>query len=119
MQHRTIPPTLNLVPLALALGLAIALPAKADPAGPGCWVFHATTQAWEQDDAIDKTQGAEHGDRNSTCFADASAYGALNTARGPQSSSVGYNHTELPKQISADSRVGLESILSYDCRRVA
>src|SRR3546814_11849077 len=71
MQHRTIPHTLNLVPLALALGLAIALPAKADPAGPGCWVFNATTQAWEQADAIDKTHGAEHGDRNSTSFADA------------------------------------------------
>src|SRR3546814_19093757 len=73
MQHRTIPHTLNLVPLALALGLAIALPAKADPAGPGCWVFNATNQAWEPDDAIDKTHGAEHGDRNRPCFADASA----------------------------------------------
>src|SRR3546814_12403728 len=75
MQHRTIPHTLNLVPLALALGLALALPAKADPAGPGCWVFNATTQAWEPDDAIDKTQGAAHCHRNSPCFAEASAYG--------------------------------------------
>src|SRR3546814_19826145 len=44
------------------------------------------------DDAIDKTQGAEHGDRNSTCFADASAYGALNNASGAQSSAFGYNN---------------------------
>src|SRR3546814_9124246 len=39
MQHRII----KLAPLALALGLAIALPAQADPAGPGCWTFNDTT----------------------------------------------------------------------------
>src|SRR3546814_8738228 len=93
MQHRTIPHTLKLVPLALALGLAIALPAQADPAGPNCWTFDTTAQAWVQDATIDKTQGAEHGNRNSTCLADANAYGTLNNASGGQSSERSEEHT--------------------------
>ena len=38
-----IPNGLKLVPLALALGLAIAGPAKADPNGPNCWVLDPAT----------------------------------------------------------------------------
>src|SRR3546814_8479936 len=73
MQHRII----KLAPLALALGLAIALPAQADPAGPGCWTFNDTTGEWEQDNAnaTNRTEGSEHSEANSTCVADASAYG--------------------------------------------
>src|SRR3546814_1095955 len=62
MQHRII----KLAPLALALGLAIALPAQADPAGPGCWTFNDTTGEWEQDNAnaTNRTEGSEHGERS-------------------------------------------------------
>src|SRR3546814_11170302 len=64
MQHRII----KLAPLALALGLAIALPAQADPAGPGCWTFNDTTSEWEQDNAnaTNRTEGSEHGEANNT-----------------------------------------------------
>src|SRR3546814_17796013 len=87
MQHRII----KLAPLALALGLAIALPAQADPAGPGCWTFNDTTGEWEQDNAnaTNRTEGSEHGEANSTCVADASAYGEGNNASGIRSSAVG------------------------------
>ena len=80
MQYPAIPHTLKLIPLALALGLAIAMPAQAAVDGDPCWVFNTTTNVWEPDPAIDRTQGNEHGDRNSTCTADASAYGEGNNA---------------------------------------
>ena len=73
MQFRAFPPALKLLPLSLALGLAIASPARAAVDGPACWVFDTTTQTWQQDTSIDRTQGNEHGDRNSTCSADATA----------------------------------------------
>src|SRR5690606_14678366 len=93
MQHRNIPHTLKLVPLALALGLAIALPAQADPAGPGCWTFNDTTGEWEQSsDPTNRTEGNEHGDANTTCVADASAYGKGNNASGVRSSAFGVNN---------------------------
>src|SRR3546814_19290455 len=80
MQHRII----KLAPLALALGLAIALPAQAAPAGPGCWTFNDTTGEWEQDNAnaTNRTEGSEPGAANSTSIAHDSAYGARHTARG-------------------------------------
>src|SRR3546814_11462488 len=83
MQHRII----KLAPLALALGLAIALPAQADPAGPGCWTFNDTTGEWEQDyaSATNRTEGSEHGEANSTCAADARGHGEAHTENGKES----------------------------------
>src|SRR3546814_268253 len=93
MQHRAIPHTLKLVPLALALGLAIAMPAQADPAGPGCWTFNSTTGEWTQSpDITNRTEGNEHGDANTTCFVDASAYGEGNNASATDSTAVGVDN---------------------------
>src|SRR3546814_19158290 len=90
MQHRII----KLAPLALALGLAIALPAQADPAGPGCWTFNDTTGEWEQDNdnATNRTEGSEHGEANSTYVANASPQGDGNHTRGIRSSTHGATH---------------------------
>src|SRR3546814_12989068 len=90
MQHRAIPHTLKLVPLALALGLAIAMPAQADPAGPGCWTFNSTTGEWTQSpDITNRTEGTEHGHPNPTCFVNASPHGHSNTPRAPDHTTPG------------------------------
>ena len=92
MHSTTLRHGLKLVPLALALGLAISTPAKADPAGPACWVFNSTTGEWEPDAGADRTLGSEHGDANSTCHADASAYGKGNNASAAASTAIGANN---------------------------
>ena len=45
-------------------------------------MFNATTGEWEADAGADRTLGSEHGDANSTCHAEASAYGVGNNALG-------------------------------------
>src|SRR5512138_618222 len=85
---------LQFAPLALAIGLSVAVPAaRADPAGPGCWTLDTTTGAWVQSgDALIRTQGNEHGDRNSTCSPAANAYGRGNNASAVESNAFGYGN---------------------------
>lgn len=85
-----------LAPIALAIGLVLAQPAQADPAGPACWVKDPITGEWVQDNSADRTMGNELGTRNSTCAGggqmDSNAYGHGNNASTANSTALGYQN---------------------------
>ena len=71
--------------LSLALLAAISMPASADSP---CRIWNGA--AWVEAPAEATDQGNEQGDNNTTCDANASAYGEWNNASGDASSAFGW-----------------------------